>query len=83
MQLVNPNNINYGLIKNNNHKDAIPEWMDETFFDKLQEAKKPINMAGIYLGASKRDPQCANCGVTLANNEAIYCANCRKQLNNG
>lgn len=82
MHWQDSNNINYTLLQSNTVKDNIPEWMDDNFFNMLQQPeKKKISANGIYLNSQKPEQQCIQCGTSLAKNEVLYCSHCRTSLN--
>lgn len=81
MHWQDSNNINYTLLQGNTAKDNIPEWMDDNFFNKLQQPEKKISASGIYLNSEKPKQQCVKCGTNLAKSEVLYCSHCRKDLN--
>jgi len=73
------NTNKYSFTQGNNIQDKIPNWMNDDFFNKLQESQDIIPDNFMSKTAAKyNEKKCNCCNKALQENEVNYCKACLK-----
>ena len=76
------NTNKYSFINDKKQQDKIPNWMDDNFFDNLQNTfNNDVTTENFMTKTAKKynlqnNKQCKCCGNTLNVNEVNFCKSC-------
>lgn len=68
------NTNNYSFTQKSIHQDKIPSWMDDNFFNKLQQAENENFMEKTATLNEKKICKC--CNTILQEDEVNFCKSC-------
>lgn len=69
------NTNKYSFTQKNMQQDKIPTWMDDNFFDKLQQVKND-NFMEKTASLFNENKTCKCCNAVLQDNEVNFCKSC-------